>query len=86
MGQRVTLPDVVLDNLPEPVCLLCEETLSPNEEVEQEPYSVSSCCGSCGTIVKIACIADPHGIKALEQLLYSHLKILCVRCVKNKAY
>lgn len=90
MGQKSSLPDIILDQIPDPACLRCEETIPPdddNDKVEQhQPYSVISCCGSCGRQVKIACLADSFGIKSLEQLLFGSLKILCVQCVKTNRF
>lgn len=91
IGNEPNLKDIVLDAVPDPVSLHCDEVL-PEEEEEGSLqsvlsyYEVGCSCYCCERRVKFTCAADPDSILLLEQLLLeSGLQFLCARCaVSNK--
>lgn len=85
-GNEPTIRDIELE-LQEPVNLLSNESLSPDDIAEEElqaPYKIDTCCGSCYRPVRLVVTATRHGILHLESLLYSDLGILCPGCTRGK--
>lgn len=92
IGNAPSLQDIVLDSVPDTVCLHCDEELPEEEEEEEsmqlvlEYYEVGSTCYCCERPVKFTCAANPDSILLLHELLLeSGLQFLCSRCaVSNK--
>ena len=69
-GSVTTIPDIVLDTLVLPANLVCDESLSPDVEPEEEQiYKVDSICHTCG-------------IRRLQTLLLADLHFLCPSCAR----
>nr|AYA94351.2 MAG: E7 protein [Human papillomavirus] len=88
IGSKPTIADIKLDltNFVLPDNLLCNETLSPDtegQEEEQAPYKVDTCCKSCGTGVRLCVFATIEAIRALQELLISELNLVCPGCARN---
>ena len=85
-GQRPSLEDIELNlfDLVLPGNLLAaEESLSPDEEPEEEqiePYKVDTYCGTCRTGVRIFILATGAAVRTLQHLLSGELTILCTGC------
>nr|AXU25211.1 E7 protein [Human papillomavirus] len=84
-GERPSLEDIELDlfDLVLPGNLLAEESLSPDEEPEEEqiePYKVDTYCGTCRAGVRIFILATGAAVRTLQQLLFGELTILCTGC------
>ena len=82
-----TLPDIVLDSLVLPANLLSnefEESLSPDEEVEEEHlFRVDSICDNCHSPLRLCVIASSEAIRQLQVLLTGRLHLLCPVCSRN---
>ena len=82
-----TLPDIVLDSLVLPANLLSnefEESLSPDEEVEEEHlFRVDSICDNCHSPLRLCVIASSEAIRQLQVLLTGSLHLLCPVCSRN---
>lgn len=90
IGPDVKSGDIELDleSLVLPENLLSNESLSPDtegqaEEVEQAPYTVDTCCNSCGARVRICVIATRIAILTLQELLTLELNLLCPPCSRT---
>jgi len=82
-GELVTIPDIVLETLVTPANLLCNETLSPDEEPEEEQiYKVDSHCHTCGAGLRVCTVASEIAIRRLQVLLLQDLHFLCPRCAR----
>lgn len=79
-GDRPTINDIILTELPDPVSLLCDEHLEEEEEEQNADYTVYSYCGHCDLKLKIYVRATSEAIKALQQLLLGGLAVLCPSC------
>ena len=86
-GENPTLPDIVLDSLVLPANLLSnefEESLSPDEEVEEEHlFRVDSICDNCHSPLRLCVIASSEAIRQLQILLTGSLHLLCPVCSRN---
>lgn len=88
-GQRVELKDIILEDLPEPVSLECDEVLQEEEEEQQvhgpiqETYQVSVSCGLCKQPMRFVCLATIIAVRQLQSLLFGQLDLVCVRCVRD---
>nr|AYA94567.1 MAG: E7 protein [Human papillomavirus] len=88
IGKEPTVNDIELDlrALVLPDNLLCNESLSPDTEGQEEehvPYRVDTCCNSCGAGVRLCVFSTSTAIRTLEQLLLSELNLFCPPCAKN---
>nr|AYA94513.1 MAG: E7 protein [Human papillomavirus] len=88
IGNKPTIQDIELDLnlLVLPDNLLCNESLSPDTEGEEEeraPYRVETCCKSCETGVRLCVYATRAAIITLEQILISELSLLCPSCSRT---
>ena len=82
-GELVTIPDIVLETLVTPANLLCNETLSPDEEPEEEQnYKVDSKCHTCGARLRVCVVATYSAIRTLQLLLFQDLHLLCPSCAR----
>ncbi|QIA98987.1 early protein 7 [Callithrix penicillata papillomavirus type 1] len=81
-GVELDLHELVL-----PHNLLSGETLSSDEEeVEeefQEPFRVACPCGLCQKPVRFFVLANDPGIRTLQELLLSDLRIVCLECARQ---
>nr|AYA93498.1 MAG: E7 protein [Human papillomavirus] len=87
-GERPTINDIELnlEALVLPDNLLSNESLSPDieyEEEEQSPYSIATCCRSCGTGVRLCVFSTRAAIRHLQELLTLELSLFCPRCARN---
>ena len=88
-GDNPTIHDIELDleALVLPQNLISNESLSPDieyEEEEQAPYSVDTCCNSCGTGVRLCVVSTRAAIRTLQQLLSLELSLFCPRCARSQ--
>ncbi|ATQ38457.1 E7 [Gammapapillomavirus 18] len=88
-GERSTIHDIELnlEALVLPQNLISNESLSPDveyEEEEQSPYSVDTCCHSCGTGVRLCVLSTRLAIRTLQQLLALELSLFCPSCARNQ--
>lgn len=82
-GSVTTIPDIVLDTLVLPANLVCDESLSPDVEPEEEQiYKVDSICHTCGTRLRVCTIASVTAIRRLQTLLLADLHFLCPSCAR----
>lgn len=85
-GDVATIQDINLnfDELVLPANLLAaEESLSPDEEPEEEPkepYKVDTYCVNCRTGVRFFVVATSSSIRTLQQLLLGELSLVCIGC------
>ena len=88
-GDVATIKDIELhpENLVMPANLLSNESLSPDDQPEEEqvsPFKVDSCCYHCNRGVRICVVASAGAIRHLEHLLLSSdLSILCAGCART---
>ena len=83
-GEVTTIQDIVLESLVIPANLVCNESLSPDEEAEEESlYKVDSICHSCGAGLRICVVASSFAIRRLHTLLLGDLHLLCPHCVRS---
>lgn len=89
IGQQVTLQDILLEELPEPISLLCDEQLPSEEELEQEEqvqcdtYRVQVLCPHCDEILCVAIHCSQDTVRRLEQLLLQDLRFVCRQCATS---
>ncbi|ADO63738.1 E7 [Human papillomavirus 148] len=82
-GDIVTLPDIELESLVIPANLICNETLSPDVEPEEEQtYKVDSQCHTCGARLRVCVVASYTAIRRLQLLLLEDLHLLCPHCAR----
>ncbi|AHZ58194.1 E7 protein [Human papillomavirus type 72b] len=95
-GQVATIKDIVLEELPDVVDLLCHEQLLDSSESEsegederdsvqpveqaQQAYGVVTTCGSCCCPVRLVVQCGDADLKVLQQLLQDNVSIVCPRC------
>lgn len=87
-GNNPTINDIELhlEELVLPVNLLANESLSLDdqpEEEQQQYYRVDSLCGNCNTRVRLVVLANNAAIRELQQLLFASLSIVCSRCARD---
>ena len=83
-GEIATIPDIVLESLVLPANLVCNESLSPDEEPEEEQYyKVDSACHNCGARLRVCVVASAVAIRKLQLLLLSDLNFLCPTCARQ---
>ncbi|ATQ38195.1 E7 [Gammapapillomavirus sp.] len=88
IGQRATIEDINL-NLEElvlPESLLCNESLSPDVEPEEEErhhYRIDTCCSHCESRIRLVVFATGSAISLLQQLLIAELSLLCPQCSRD---
>ncbi|ANZ90236.1 E7 protein [Bos taurus papillomavirus 16] len=81
-GHTPTLIDIVLEELPDPVDLQCQEQLE-NEEEEGlllDDYVVYACCGHCERHLKVYIRGTVESVRRLQELLLSSLEFVCPAC------
>nr|AYA93615.1 MAG: E7 protein [Human papillomavirus] len=88
IGNKPTVSDIELDlhELVLPNNLVCNESLSPDTEGEEEeraPYRVETYCKSCETGVRLCVYASQAAIRTLQRLLISDLSLFCPACSRN---
>lgn len=84
-GKKPTIADIELDleELIMPADLLSNESLSPDDEQQEEqvtPYQVDSWCPNCHQGVRVCVLASAECIRRLEVLLVSGLFFVCPGC------
>ena len=83
-GVCATIPDIVLERLVLPANLVCNESLSPDEEPEEEHnYTVDSICHNCGARLRVCVAASAAAIRKLQTLLLSELQFVCPTCARQ---
>lgn len=91
-GHEPDIKDIELDfhDLILPANVLApEESLSLDEEPEEEPkepYRVDTSCGVCGTGVRIIVIATCASVRTVQQLLLRELSFVCVECYRTRIH
>lgn len=91
-GFNVDLRDIVVNEIPDAVDLYCDEVLQEDQEEEQqlpdqviqETYEVSICCGICQQPINFVCLATISAVRQLQELLFGPLSFVCVRCVIDR--
>ncbi|AEM24608.1 transforming protein [human papillomavirus 137] len=89
-GNSPTVENIELDLEPLvlPANLLSNESLSSDEELEEErdysPFQIDSYCHSCQRRVRVCVVARAGAIQSLEvHLLSNNLSFLCASCSKT---
>ena len=82
-GEVATLPDIVLDALVLPANLVCDESLSPDVEPEEERYRIDTYCHCCTARLRITVVASSLAIRRLQQLLLTELHLICPGCSRS---
>ncbi|AEM24594.1 transforming protein [Human papillomavirus 135] len=86
-GTIATIPDVCLEELVLPSNLLAsEESLSPDDEPEEEPtnpYRVDTYCGNCQRGVRLFFVTTASCIRTVHHLLIGELSVICVACSRT---
>lgn len=83
-GVCATIPDIVLESLVLPADLICNESLSPDEELEEEQnYKVDSVCHKCGARLRVCVAASTVAIRRLQTLLLGDLHFFCPTCARQ---
>lgn len=87
-GNVATIRDIILEpqELVMPANLLSNESLSPDDQPEEEhlsPFKVDSNCYNCNRCVRVCVVASAGAIHQLELLLTSDLSILCPGCSRS---
>lgn len=89
-GEKPTIPDIVLEpqleELVLPANLLCDESLSPDDILEEEPkvlYKIDGACGICEARLRLVVGATNEGIRRLHGLLITEVDFICASCAKN---
>lgn len=80
IGPQSTLRDIVLEELPDQVRLLCDENLQEEEVEPQEDYKVYANCGHCNRHLKLQIRATASAVRLLQELLLGDLDLVCPRC------
>nr|AYA93635.1 MAG: E7 protein [Human papillomavirus] len=88
IGKEPTINDIELelDRLVLPDNLLCNESLSPDTEGQEEeraPYRVETYCKGCETGVRLCVYSTRAAIDILQQILISELSLFCPTCSRN---
>nr|AYA94749.1 MAG: E7 protein [Human papillomavirus] len=87
IGEKPTIPgiDLELEQLVLPDNLLCNESLSPDSEPEEEQdlYRVDTCCNHCNCRIRVVVVATGSAIALFQQLLFAQLSFLCPRCSRE---
>ena len=82
-GDVATIPDVVLESLVIPAKLLSNESLSPDEQPEEEQcFRVDTLCYNCKIRIRVCVIASDEAIRELQVLLLGELQFLCPSCAR----
>lgn len=84
-GDYATIPDIVLETLVLPANLVCNESLSPDEEQQEEEeqnYKVDSVCHNCGARLRVVVVASVVAIRKFQTLLLGDLHLLCPTCAR----
>ena len=80
--------DINLEELVLPNNILAPaESLSPDEEPEEEQtdvYRVDTSCGTCGTGVRLFILATAPAVRTLNILLLGELSIICTGCSRTR--
>ncbi|AUB51276.1 E7 protein [human papillomavirus 215] len=87
-GDAPSIKDINLDlqDLVLPENLLSNESLSTDEETEEEqvtPFQVDSWCPSCHKGVRVCVLASERAIQQLQSLLFEELRFVCPRCSRE---
>nr|AYA94520.1 MAG: E7 protein [Human papillomavirus] len=86
-GDVPTIPDIVLSSLVLPANLLSNESLSPDEEPEEEQsYRVDTLCYNCEARLRVVVVASEEAIRSLQQLLLRELHFLCPTCARTRCH
>ena len=84
-GRKPTIADIELEleELIMPADLLSNESLSPDDEQQEEqvtPFRVDSWCPTCHQGVRVCVLATADCLRRLEVLLVSGLFFVCPGC------
>lgn len=84
-GETPTLKDIDLDlhELIMPANLLSNESLSPDDEQQEEqvtPFQIDSWCPNCHKALRVCVLASAASLRRLEVLLVSDLSFVCPGC------
>nr|WAB54082.1 E7 [human papillomavirus 89] len=93
-GRTPTIQDIVLEELPEPISLQCEEEMLDSSDEEdardcvheqlaeqaQQAFRVVTTCGVCYCAVRLVVLCDDAHLRQLQQLLLDDLSIVCPGC------
>lgn len=88
IGKEPNIRDIELQlsDLVEPVSLICEETLSPDsdpeEEEEREIYRVETEC-NCGRAISVLIQATKAAVRTFQLLLFQELRVYCPVCATD---
>lgn len=87
-GKRPTIKDIDLDlnELIMPENLLSNESLSTDEEQEEEqltPFKVDSWCPNCHQAIRVCVLATAAAIRRFEVLLVTDLSFVCPGCSRH---
>lgn len=96
IGDRPTLQDIVLSEVPSPVDLFCHEQLPSEEELESldagdsqshqqlQVFVIESVCGHCERRIKLSATCSNRTIRQLQLLLCQDLDFLCSDCYQRQ--
>lgn len=83
-GEKATIPDIELEPLVLPANLICNESLSLDDEPEEEQnYKVDTLCHTCGARLRVCVLASVFAIRQLQTLLLGDLHFLCPTCARK---
>lgn len=93
-GERPSLKDIVLEPQDEAPAeelvlqanLLSDESLSPDDVLEEELkvlYKIDGECGTCRSRIRLVVGATEEGIRGLQHLLLAEVDLICVSCAKE---
>ena len=86
-GDYPTIPDIVLDALVLPANLLSNESLSPEEQPEEEQlFTVDTLCYICKVRLRVCVSASEQAIRSLQVLLFRELQFLCPTCARSHGH
>nr|DAZ92263.1 TPA_asm: E7 [Manis javanica papillomavirus 1] len=88
IGSAPTLKDILLEELPCPVSLVCDEELLPEEEeeteqVQQVPFEVVVPC-ICGSPLSVYILCTGESLRTFQQLLLDRITFLCANCHQER--
>ncbi|AFV27141.1 E7 [Human papillomavirus KC5] len=83
-GDYPTIQDITLESLVLPANLLSNESLSPEDEPEEEQlFRVDTLCYFCKVRLRVCVRASEQAIRSLQVLLFRELQFLCPTCARN---
>lgn len=82
-GEIATIPDIVLEALVLPANIICDESLSLDEQPEEEQsYKIDTICHCCGVRLRVCVVASDSAIRGLQTLLLGELHLICPNCAR----